>query len=138
LLNQVLIIDDSEEIHYIINRHLKKKQLSHHSVSVFDGEEALGLLKDQLDQGNDKLPELILLDINMPGMNGLEFLIEFQKLLNTHHSLEVIKCFIITSSKNSKDLEQISNFSFVKKYIVKPIDSNEFAQNIKEIFLELF
>ena len=78
--NTVMIIDDSEEDQYISKRILSKTNLVDHIYQSFDGQEAIDFIKVCTENTEQKIPNLIFLDINMPKMNGHEFLEEFKDL----------------------------------------------------------
>ncbi|MGB3145956.1 MAG: response regulator, partial [Maribacter sp.] len=77
------------------------------------------------------LPEVIFLDLNMPIMNGWEFLEEFEKLPN--HNLKKAIIYIISSSVDPRDLERFKNYRQVNNYILKPITPNDLEAVITAI-----
>jgi CheY-like chemotaxis protein len=80
-----------------------------------NGEEGIRYIKKQCAIG-EICPELILLDINMPVMNGFEFIREFEKL--EIRNKDKVKIIILTTSKNIKDVEllkSLGNFEFINK-----------------------
>lgn len=95
------------------------------SMMVFNnGDEALRNLKVLLSAG-EQLPDVILLDLNMPIMDGWEFLEEFTKIKTDKE----ITIFIVTSSIDPNDIEKAKTYSDVSNYIVKPVT----AESLEEI-----
>ncbi|GAA3513250.1 response regulator [Aquimarina addita] len=87
------------------------------SVMVFrDGQEALNNLK-AIITANEKLPDIILLDINMPILDGWQFLDEFVKI----PCKKKITIYIASSSVDPQDMLRAKKYSVVKNYVVKPI-----------------
>ena len=95
--------------------------------SFYNGEEAINFLVKNASYP-DKLPDIIFLDVNMPVMNGWEFMKQYAE---AKHSLnKSILIYITTSSDNIKDLTAAKDISDVEEYIVKPLS----AQKLKQIF----
>jgi CheY-like chemotaxis protein len=116
---QILLIDD-DPLNNLINRKLIARFLPEVEVTEdVDAREALERIK------NDFTPDLILLDLNMPGMNGWEFLESFQKMGKE------ISVYILTSSIDSADYRKAERYKQVKKYIEKPLNS----QKITTLFI---
>ncbi|QDS94266.1 Response regulator MprA [Roseimaritima multifibrata] len=111
-MNTILLIDDDELDQYLCSRVFKRSGLSLNLLTASDGVEALELLSD-----TERCPDLILLDINMPRMNGLEFLTEFSKF--EHRDLPVI--VMLTSSDQRSDREAAMKHPAVKDYFLKPL-----------------
>lgn len=100
------------------------------SIMVFhNGEEAINHLKPIIESGSPSIPDLILLDLNMPIMDGWQFLDEFIKV----YCDRKITIFIVSSSIDPADVERAKKYDRVSNYLVKPIK----ADNLKEI-LEKF
>lgn len=98
------------------------------SFMVFpNGAEALDNLKP-LISSKEKLPDFILLDINMPVMNGWDFLDEFIKIPCEQN----ITIYIVTSSLDPLDLEKAKSYSNVNNYLIKPIS----IENLREQLIE--
>lgn len=108
----VMIVDDSDADRFILATLLKKTNLSVECVEATNGQEALSYL---LESGNP--PDVIFLDLNMPIMNGFEFLEE----VTTNHHIDT-KVVVISSSYREDDIKRSTRFSIVKDYIAKPID----------------
>ncbi len=98
------------------------------SFMVFrNGQEAINKLTPVIKSGLD-VPELILLDLNMPIMDGWEFLEEFIKIPNK----KKITIFIVSSSADPKDMQKAKEYEAVTNYIIKPIT----LENLKNIVSE--
>ena len=123
--HRVCIIDDDDIYQFTTQRSLSKNpdvsEIMPFSYSV----EALSFLKESKDDSN-KLPDIILLDINMPEMDGWDFLNELRVFRE-----EISKSFdiyLITSSINPSDINRAKQFSEIKSYIVKPVGSEIWAK----------
>ena len=113
-VRKVLLVEDSDIDQFIFEDVLKRKFPDVEIVLAFDGEEALDLLASSLS------PDLIFLDINMPIMNGHEFLCEYN---NLNYSNLV---FMLSSSQLSADVESSLTYDFVKDYYTKPFSIDQF------------
>lgn len=98
-----------------------------------DGEQALQFLRREGpydDPAEAPRPGLILLDLNMPVMNGIEFL----QVVKSDDALKNIPVVVLTTSKDESDLIETYNFS-VAGYIIKPVDFTQFLDVVKAIDL---
>lgn len=122
----ILLVDDDSVDAMTVKRALKELRLTNPLVRKIDGEEALEYLRGE---GND-LPCLILLDLNMPKMNGIEFL----RVVKTDRSLKKIPVVVLTASEQESD--KIDSFALsVAGYMAKPTDYKKFVETIKMIDL---
>lgn len=110
LINILLIEDDSLD-QMDVKRTLDKKGIYHKMTIALNGEQAIEHL-----QSNTQVPDIILLDLNMPKMNGLEFL----RFLKSNDKLKDIKVFILTTSDEKEDKTAAMQFG-VSGYITKPL-----------------
>jgi CheY-like chemotaxis protein len=110
---QILLIDDDTITNFLNKKLLEKHLLTEDIVVALNGEEALHHLKN-----SKKSPELIFLDINMPVMNGFEFLETYEKL--TFPDQKESKIFVLTTSNHHIDLLKIKHYK-VAGYINKPL-----------------
>jgi CheY-like chemotaxis protein len=97
-----------------------------------NGKEALDSLLQDIEQGNE-LPGIILLDINMPIMDGWEFLDEYSKLKPRIN--KKIRIYMVSSSVNLADLDKAKTYEDVVDYVIKPIKSAD-LQRIADDYYE--
>lgn len=116
------IIDDDPIFIYGTKRIMKEIDFCEEIIIYNNGQEALeGLGK--ISNLGQKVPEVIFLDLNMPVMNGWEFLDEITKLPS--NNLEKTLIYIISSSVDPRDLEKVKNYKSVNNYILKPITPSD-------------
>ncbi|TAE50932.1 MAG: response regulator [Bacteroidetes bacterium] len=115
-----MLVDDNE-IDNIINEKIIEANHFAESILVFQtGQEALDYLNAN-QQDADMLPEILFLDINMPIMDGFQFLEEFEKFSSVVH--EKSKIIMLSSSISPKDIDRAAGSRYVKKYLNKPLNS---------------
>ncbi len=110
------IIDDDPIYVFCTKRIMVLADFCENFLIFHNGKEALDKLS-AIIQKNENLPELILLDLNMPIMDGWEFLEEFTKI----PVAQTITILIVTSSINPVDVEKAKQFESVNNYVVKPV-----------------
>lgn len=115
------IIDDDPIFIYGTKRIMNEVGFSENIVVYNNGQEAIDGLKE-ISEAGALMPDVIFLDLNMPIMNGWEFLEEYNNLPN-HNSIKAV-IYIISSSIDPRDLERVKNYSDVRNYILKPITPN--------------
>lgn len=128
--NNVFVVDDDKVHHFIIKKLLEKNNIQVNATFFENGDVALKDLKSKLLKGENP-PDLILLDINMPVLDGWQFLEEFN-LLKEDFSEEITIC-LVSSSEDYFNTDMIELFkNSIANYYVKPM-TNEM---VKSIFLE--
>ena len=130
-LNNILLIDDDYPTIYLHQLHIKSINAADNVVTVNDGLKALNLLKNQVDNKIFK-PELILLDINMPVMNGWEFLEEFEKFDDKFKNEIII--IMVTTSVNPEEKIRASKYPRISGFVVKPISEDTIVQILNKHF----
>ncbi|MEO5776181.1 MAG: response regulator [Flavobacterium sp.] len=124
----VFVVDDDKIHHFIIKKLLESSNIDVEQVFFENGFDAINDLKGKVTTG-EMLPDLILLDINMPVLDGWQFLEEFIELKDKISHDVVIH--IISSSDNKIDIEKAESYKdIIGSYFVKPMTSD----SIKSIF----
>ena len=121
----VLLVEDDEVDVMTVRRALRDLAVTNPLHLAGDGEEALHVLRD-----DGLLPGLILLDINMPRMNGIEFLRE----IKADPTLKRIPVVVLTTSKEESDRFEAFGLS-VAGYMIKPADYQQFVELMRTINL---
>lgn len=130
-INCVMLVDDNPDDNFYHEREIKKYDSSIVVTSKQSGKEALDYLRT-INEGTNLQPDLIFLDINMPGMNGWDFLKEFDLLDKKIQS----SCLIVmlTSSDDPADLKRVRSWSFVSGFITKPLSQSIVSNIIAKYF----
>ena len=120
----ILLVEDDNVDVMTVKRALKDLRVTNQLVPTGDGEEAIEYLKD----GNAPKPSIILLDLNMPKMDGAEFL----KVVKADNTLKKIPVVILTTSNSDRDV--IESFELgAAGYMVKSVDYEKFVETIRAI-----
>lgn len=123
---RVLIVDDDPILIMVCTRIMKITGFSEEVVSAKEGREGMDYLYKQLQESPDNLPELILLDINMPVLNGWEFLDEFIELLPQIPT--TIPVYMLSSTIDQADFDKAETYSVVKGFYSKPLTRENLAE----------
>jgi CheY-like chemotaxis protein len=124
-LKSILLVDDDETSNFLNQHLIQGLDICDNITEVHNGQEAL----DYLTTKGIQKPDLILLDINMPIMNGIEFLEEYTKLPEEIKA-RICICMLTTSLLKS-DIDKIKTFDEVSEYISKPIDEDKLLEIIE-------
>lgn len=128
---EILLVEDNEHDAELTMRALKKKNLTNKLIHLRDGAEALDYLFARGEySGRDvlKTPKVILLDLKMPKVNGIEVLTKVRADERTNR----IPVVVLTSSKEDPDVKECYRLG-VNSYIVKPVDFDNFTQAVSEL-----
>ena len=125
----VLLVDDDEINNFISIKLIKKALLNTEIMACLNGKFAIDRLVEIQNQDINKLPDYILLDINMPIMNGWEFLDEYKRL--NIDPLGKTKIYIISSSVFSNDINKARSYPLVKDFISKPLNVDKIVELFK-------
>lgn len=120
------VIDDDEIFQFMITRTLKAIDQNIQVEVCSNGKKAISKLKNE----KDEIPDIILLDINMPVMDGWEFLKHYTKFKSKIN--KNISIYIVSSSANPEDIHKAREMKNLSGYIPKPIDRIQLKKIIKE------
>lgn len=127
-INTFCIVDDDDIYQFTTSLFLKKTELVNKIIVFSNGLQAINFLKDEL--GNiENIPDVVFLDVNMPVMDGWEFLEEYLIIKSMLPKTVVI--YMVSSSVDEKDVLKAKSISALSGYLVKPIES----QNIMDVIL---
>lgn len=127
----ILLVEDEEAHAVIVKRNLDDFKLANQIIHVKDGLAALDYLyqrNDYMEPQSAPRPELILLDLRLPKIDGLEVL----KTIKTDPSLARIPVVVMTTSAAEKDVTQAYD-NFANSYLVKPLDLQQFMPMLESI-----
>ena len=120
----ILLVEDDQVDAMTVKRALKEIKVTNRLDIVNNGEEALTFLKNSENEN----PGIILLDLNMPKMNGIEFL----EIAKKDESLKKIPVVVLTTSQEDQD--RVDSFNLgVAGYMIKPVDYRKFVEVVKTI-----
>lgn len=122
----ILLVEDDQVDAMMIRRAMQELNINNQLDIAINGEEALAYLRDR----NLEKPSLIFLDLNMPRMNGLEFL----RIIKQDTLLRQIPVIVLTTSREAQDRQESFKLS-VSGYMVKPFDYLELVEIIRVIDL---
>jgi CheY-like chemotaxis protein len=125
-VKSILLVDDDSTSNFMAQLLLEDLNVAEHISTTLNGQEALDYI--QTHSTADTCPNLILLDINMPVMNGFEFLEHFRQLPVSNH----IQVVMLTSSVYHKDMEKAKSYQ-INYYVSKPLTT----EKLQEIFSDL-
>ncbi|MDO7174009.1 response regulator [Mariniflexile sp. AS56] len=127
-INLACIIEDDPTHVYITKRYLNLTGIVESILICSNGKDAFDKLKAIIASGKN-LPELILLDLNMPIWDGWQFLDAFKEI----PTKQKINIYILTSSDSQKDMERAEQYNMNSNYIVKPVSLDK----LKDIILNM-
>ena len=112
----IYIIDDDDIFVFVLRKLLQKSKRYDEVINIGNGLEAIDLLVNEFET-NKKLPDIIFLDLNMPVLDGWQFLDQVEKL----PFKELLRIYIISSSIDVKEIEKSKTYSTVKSFVSKPL-----------------
>ncbi len=124
----ICIIDDEIIVHFIINTIISKFDNKITVLAYNNGEEAIISFKKMLP-AEEHIPDIVLLDINMPVMDGWQFLDEFIKIKSQIN--KKIAIYILSSSSAPEDINKSKSYSAISGYLSKPLESDTLRNLIR-------
>lgn len=129
----ILLVEDNPDDEALTVRALKKNNIGNNLVVVHDGAEALDFLFGSgafINRDVNNLPQMILLDLNLPKVGGLDVLHRIRETESTR----LLPVVILTSSNEEQDL--IKGYSLgANSYVRKPVDFNQFVEAVRQLGL---
>ena len=130
---EILIVEDNPRDAELTMRALKKNNMANHVLIAEDGAEALDFFfcrGKYNDRNFDNLPKVVLLDLKLPKVNGLEVLRKVKNDKRTGH----IPVVVVTSSREEPDIKEAYDLG-ANSYVVKPVDFDQFLEEMKNLGL---
>ncbi|MGL2966304.1 response regulator [Flavobacterium sp. XGLA_31] len=124
----ICIIDDDPIYQILVNKIIAMSETEYDVISFKNGKEALERLSASME---DELPEIILLDIEMPVMDGWDFMNNIEQALS--HKSKKSAIYIVSSSIAHEDKEKAKTFPEIMGYFSKPMDTNKILEITKVI-----
>lgn len=124
----ILLIEDDAIHMKLIKRALEKSGYGDNIINLDDGEKAIAYLFPKDKKEKHSLPRLIIMDINLPKINGIEVL----RKIKEDERLRIIPVVMLTTSSNRMDMEKCFKYN-ANSYIVKPLDFQNFMDKMKNV-----
>ncbi|NJR38067.1 MAG: response regulator [Leptolyngbyaceae cyanobacterium CSU_1_4] len=125
---KILLVEDSKSDAYLIQETLNESKIPHQLSWVKNGVEALDFLCKRSKYAHVPLPDLILLDLNMPKKNGQEVLVD----LKANDDLKNIPVVVITTSARQEDIAKVSQIQ-ASYYLVKPVEFEQLISVVRSL-----
>lgn len=132
---EILLVEDNRGDVVLMSRAFREANIGCTIVSATDAEKALAILRKEGEFANSATPDIILLDLNLPGMNGHEFL----KIIKSDDKLQRIPVVVLSSSRADRDVA-LSYDLRANGHVVKPLvfeKMKEFVASIEQFFFTL-
>jgi len=131
-LECIMLVDDNADDNFIHQRAINQQYAEVDVITKMTGEEGLAHLK-AIPENKTSPPDLIFLDINMPGMNGWEFLKEYDHLEKSMQGSTIV--IMLTSSDVVEDIVRAKSWPFVSDFITKPLTREKIMGIAKKFFI---
>jgi CheY-like chemotaxis protein len=129
-LNTILLVDDDNINNFLNERLIRKLNITRNIKVTMNGAEGMDFLRENCEEGNPNCPDLIFLDINMPVMDGFDFIRAFDGIKMKTKA----KIIILTTSKNPKDLERLKTLGDFE-YINKPLTQEKLINCLANVHI---
>jgi len=127
----ILLIEDNLDHAELIQRNLYRNRIANEIIHIEDGETALQFLHEKIqtgESGQDSLPDLILLDLRLPKVDGLQVL----KQIKCNSLLNHIPVVVLTTSNSSRDIE-LAYQHCANSYLIKPVGFEDFMRMVTDL-----
>jgi CheY-like chemotaxis protein len=131
--NEILLVEDNPADVKIMQRAIQESGIQVHLISVHDGPEAIDYLLRQgrfLEQADWRFPDLVLMDLNLPGLSGCEVIAK----IRSHESLRRLPIIVLTTSRREEDIQGVYHAG-ANTYIQKPQEFAQFVEVLRVIGL---
>jgi CheY-like chemotaxis protein len=122
------VVDDDEIYQFIVKRIISESCVANEIKGFLNGKDAIETLKSAIEHP-DQIPEIILLDLTMPVMDGWQFLEQY--ILLKPKIGKRVTIYVVSSSVNPVDVERARHIEHVSDYVVKPITKDKFMDLLK-------
>ncbi|WP_183562176.1 response regulator [Mucilaginibacter sp. SP1R1] len=129
-VNIACVIDDDPIYTYTVKRIIDRSLIADKTLFFSDGKQAFDFFKENSAQ-TDRLPDLILLDINMPVWDGWQFMDEFVKISNTIK--KKITVYVVSSSIDEDDHRKACSYKQIADFVIKPISDEVLKKMVEYI-----
>jgi CheY-like chemotaxis protein len=129
-----MLIDDNPDDNFFHERVIRKNAVTNCIITKESATEALAYLKDESSREKGRI-DIIFLDINMPGMNGWEFMEEYNKLDTSLQQGIVI--VMLTTSESTEDKKKASKWGFISDFRTKPLTKEMLEEIIEKYFTNI-
>lgn len=127
----IWVVDDDDIYQFTIKLQIQMLYPDAEVISFVDGEQAMKFVRDELNLA-EKCPQAMFLDINMPIMDGWDFLREISPYIEAYK--DDINIYMVSSSINPSDIAKANDHDLVTEYVTKPITDD----TLKEIFTAVY
>lgn len=127
----ICLVDDDDVYQFTFTKGLKNNQIAKKILVFSDGEEAIDFMIDNI-ASPEELPDVIFLDINMPVMDGWQFLEEYVELKPKVGKR--ITIYMVSSSVDPTDMDRAKKMSDISDYLIKPVSHEQLNEIIQELY----
>lgn len=125
---KIFLVDDDHIYQFTAKKTLESMGVGEQVSMFMDGESALNFIQAHLSD-QSALPDVIFLDINMPVMDGWQFVEEFRKL----NLDKKIALYMVSSSVDETDMKRSKEYNVINDYIIKPVGKNRFEELLRSL-----